>query len=70
MMNEALEIARRAVEIYATQHPRPYHVTQKQCAEMTGKSQPTIGKMVKAGTLKLNKFGMIPIECVDDAIRG
>lgn len=68
-MNE-LSIALKAVEIYASSHPRPVHVTQKQAAEMVGKSEPTIRKMIQAGQLKLNRFGMIPIEQIDKAISG
>lgn len=68
-MTEALSIAIQAVEIFAARHPRPAHVTQKQAAEMLGRSEPTIRKMIQAGALKLNKCGMIPIEQVDAAIR-
>ena len=37
----ALETAVKAVEIYAGRHPRPSHVTQRQAAEMLGRSEPT-----------------------------
>lgn len=69
-MTESLAIALKAVELYAATHPRPAHVTQKQAAEMAGKSGPTIRKMIKLGFFKLNSFGMIPIEQVDKAISG
>ena len=67
-MNE-LETAVRAIEIFAARHPRPVHVTQKQAAEMLDKSVPTIRKMIAAGKLKLNAFGMVPIEMIDQALK-
>lgn len=63
-----LEIAVRAIEIYAAKHPRPSQVTQEQAAEMVGVSPATISRMVKAGVLKLNKFGRIPITEIDQAL--
>lgn len=63
-----LETAIKAVEIYAARHPRPSHVTQKQAAEMTGRSEPTIRKMVRAGIFSLNEFGLIPIVEIDRAL--
>lgn len=62
-----LEIATRAVQRYAEQHPRPTQVNQKQAAEMLGVSARTVHNMLKAGLLRLNKCGMIPIELIDDA---
>lgn len=67
-MNE-LDTAVRAVEIFAARHPRPIHVTQKQAAEMLDKSVPTIRKMIQSGRLKLNAFGMVPIEMIDSALK-
>lgn len=67
-MNEPLEIALKAVELYAASHPRPCHVTQRQAAQMVGKSEPTIRKMIQRGAFKLNECGMIPIEQIDRAI--
>lgn len=64
-MNEALQIAHAAVRLYAESHPRPTQVTQAQAAEMLGVSRPTVGKMVRAGTLRLNKCGLVAIEEVD-----
>ncbi|WP_154585038.1 helix-turn-helix domain-containing protein, partial [Burkholderia pseudomallei] len=58
---------RRAVQLYAETHPRPTQVTQLQAAEMLGISRATVSRMVKAGQLKLNRCGMIPIELVDEA---
>jgi transcription initiation factor TFIIIB Brf1 subunit/transcription initiation factor TFIIB len=65
-----LAVALKAIELYAASHPRPAHVTQKQAAEMLGRSEPTIRKMVQFGTLKLNACGMIPIAQIDAAIAG
>lgn len=65
---EALEIAVKAVQIYAETHPRPSQVKHDQAAEMVGVSRGTISKMVKAGVIKLNKFGRIPVSEIDRAI--
>ncbi len=67
-MTETLQTAIKAVEIYAAKHPRPPHVTQAQAAEMLGVSRATISRMVRAGTLKRNKVGMIPIAQIDEAL--
>ena len=66
-MNENLlqQVAFNAVRLYAETHPRPLQVTQRQAAEMLDLSAPTIGRMVKAGTLKLNGAGLIPISEID-----
>lgn len=63
--SEALEIAVAAVQRYAETHPRPAHVTQVQAAEMLGLSRATVNRLVKAGALRLNTAGMIPITEVD-----
>lgn len=63
-----LEIAVKAVRLYAESHPRPLHVTQKQACEMIGVSYPTLKKLIRAGELKLNKCGLIPISEVDKLI--
>jgi excisionase family DNA binding protein len=60
-----IEIAERAVQLYAGRHPRPVQVTITQAAEMLGLSRHTVSKMVRAGQLKLNRCGLIPIEQVD-----
>ena len=67
-MNAPLEIALKAVEIFAARHPRPSHVTQRQAAEMLGRSEPTIRKMIARGDFRLNACGLIPIEQVDAAL--
>ena len=63
-----LQLATAAVRAYAERHPRPSQVTQKQAAEMAGVSEATICRMVKEGTLKLNKFGRIPITEIDRSL--
>lgn len=64
-----LEIAVKAVQLYAEAHPRPSQVTQEQAAEMAGVSRMTIHRMIKAGQLKLNKFGRIPTVEIDRVIK-
>ena len=44
---------------------RPIHVNQTQAAKMLGMSRPTLSKMIKAGKIKLNDCGLIPIETID-----
>ena len=66
-MNE-LQIAIKAVELYAASHPRPPHVTQAQAALMLGLSVTTVRKMVRAGTIKLNRCGLVPIGEIDKAL--
>lgn len=63
-----LEIAEAAVRRYAESRPRPAHVTQMQAAEMLGLSRATVSRMVRAGTIRLNKCGMIPIVEIDRVI--
>lgn len=65
MTTSVIEIAARAVQLYAETHPRPAQVTQSQAAEMIGVSRPTLSRMVKAGTLRLNRCGQIPISEID-----
>lgn len=63
-----LEIATKAVQLYAETHPRPSQVTHEQAAEMVGVSRMTIHRMIKAGKIKLNKFGRIPTAEIDKAL--
>lgn len=56
---------KQVIQIVKDTHPRPTHVTQKQAAEMLGKSAPTIRDMIKDGKIKLNDAGMIPITEID-----
>jgi hypothetical protein len=64
-----LQIAVKAVQMYAETHPRPVHVTQKLAAEMLNLSEQTVGKMVKTGRIKLNDCGMIPITEIDRVLQ-
>lgn len=64
-----LAIALKAIQAYAETHPRPSQVTQDQAAEMVGVSRATIHRMIRAGQIKLNKFGRIPIIEVDRALQ-
>lgn len=64
-MTDLERVAFRAVQLYAETHPRPTQVTQAQAAEMLGVSRKTIYNYIRAGTLKLNKCGQVPIEAVD-----
>lgn len=68
MSEEQLQIALKAVELYAERHPRPPQVTQTQAAEILGLSRPTVSRLVKHGTIKLNSIGMIPISEIDRVI--
>ncbi|MDR5819837.1 helix-turn-helix domain-containing protein [Caballeronia sp. LZ043] len=62
---EALDIAVKAVAIYAARHPRPAHVTITQAAEMLGRSRNTVTAMLARYRIQLNACGQIPIEAVD-----
>lgn len=64
-MNDTLHVAVQAVRLYAESHPRPPHVTQRQAALMLGLSAPTVSKLVRAGKLRLNGAGLIPIGQID-----
>lgn len=48
---------------------RPRHVTQRQAAEMLNLSNSTISRMVKAGSIRLNKCGLIPIDQIDEVVK-
>lgn len=65
MTTEALDIAVKAVRIYAESHPRPSQVTQAQAAEMLGISRPTFAKLIRAGKVSLNSCGLVAIGDVD-----
>jgi hypothetical protein len=57
-----------AVQLYAETHPRPTQVTQQQAAEILGVDPQDRANYIRAGKLKLNRCGNLPIEAVD-AIR-
>jgi predicted DNA-binding protein (UPF0251 family) len=58
-------ISARAVRLYAEMHPRPTQVTQQQAAEMLGVCRRTVRNYIKAGKLRLNGAGYLPIEALD-----
>ena len=64
-MTDLIELAIKAVQIYAERHPRPTHVNQQQAADMIGKSTPTIRKMIRSGDIATNRLGLIPMSEID-----
>lgn len=64
-MNEIYQ----AIRLYAESHPRPSQVNQAQAAEMLHVSRATVSRLVKAGVLRLNACGMIPISEIDSALQ-
>ena len=65
---EIIAVAVAAVRHYAETHPRPPHVSAAQAADMLGVSPATITRMTRAGTLRLNRAGKIPISEIDAAL--
>ena len=65
MDKHIIEVAAKAVQIYAESHPRPLHVNQVQAAQMLNKSHVTVRKMIRAGVIRLNDCGDIPISEID-----
>ena len=63
-----LQLAIKAVQIYAESHPRPSQVNKVQAAQMLDIHYHTVTAMVKSGIIKLNKFGMIPMSEIDNAL--
>lgn len=63
-----IEIALKAIQLYAEQHPRPSHVNQLQAAQMLGVSHVTVRKLIRAGEIKMNAIGQIPIVEIDRAL--
>lgn len=64
-MKNEIEIALKAVQLYAEMHPRPPHVNQLQAGEMLGLSHVTVRKMIRSGVIRTNEVGMIPISEID-----
>lgn len=64
----AEKAASKAVRKYAEAHPRPVHVTAKDAAEMLRLSESTISRMIRAGNIRLNDSGRIPIAEIDRVI--
>lgn len=60
-----IDIALKAIDLYAVTHPRPSQVTQQQACEMLGLSHPTVRKMIRSGQIRLNECGQIPITEID-----
>lgn len=65
MNTEAIQMAEYAARRVLEARPRPSSVTQRQSAEMLNVSTATVSRMVKAGKLKMNGVGMIPISEID-----
>lgn len=65
MNTDTIEIAMKAVQMYAEAHPRPSNVNQQQACELLGKSAPTIRKMIRAGEIRTNAIGLIPMSEID-----
>jgi hypothetical protein len=68
-MTDEMQTIIKAFELFSARRPRPSQVTMVQAAEMLGLSRWTVSKMLKHGTFKLNKCGLIPIEQVDAALQ-
>lgn len=68
MNAEVIDIATKAVQIYAETHPRPPHVNMTQAADMLGCGLYKVRSMLKYGTLSLNACGLIPITQIDRVI--
>ena len=62
-----LDIALKAVQLYAESHPRPTQVTIGQAAEMLGVGRWKATQLLRSGVLRLNACGLIPVELVDAA---
>jgi len=66
--SDLVQVALRAVRLYAESHLRPSQVSLKQAGEMLGISLPTVRKLVRAGVIRLNKCGLVPIQQIDLAL--
>ena len=65
---EALEIALKAIQMYASMHPWPAHFTRSQAAEMLGVSKGTIQNYIHSGILDTNRPGQITAVSVKMAL--
>jgi len=70
MNAEVIDIAAKAVQLYAETHPRPPHVNMTQAADMLGCGLFKVRSMLKHGSLRLNECGLIPIAQIDRVIAG
>jgi hypothetical protein len=68
MNAEVLEVATKAVQLYAESHPRPLQVNISQAADMLGISRKTLSGRIKSGWIRMNALGMIPIGEIDRVI--
>lgn len=68
MNAEVIQIAEAAVRLYAESHPRPAYVTQQEAAALLDTSPHTVRSLIRAGVLRLNALGKIPISEVDRAL--
>lgn len=62
------EAVRKYVSTAKATSNRPASVTTAQAAKMLGRSTPTVRKMIRAGTFRLNDLGQIPVEQIDRAL--
>lgn len=62
---EALDIAIKAVDLYAVRHPRPPHVNITQAAKMLDVSYPTARRILDRHGVGIDACGLIPIEKID-----
>lgn len=70
MNTDVLEIAAKAVQLYAETHPRPCHVNMTQAADMLGCGLFKVRSLLRNRTLTLNECGLIPIAQIDRVIAG
>lgn len=65
-----INFAFKAIQLYDETHPRPRQVNMLQAAEMLDVSYNKVRNLVRHGTLKTNKCGLIPIAQIDRALAG
>lgn len=64
-MTDPIQIAVKAIQLYAETHPRPTQVNIGQDAQMLDLSRDTVRKLIRNGVMSMNQCGLIPIEQVD-----
>lgn len=70
LINAAAEEAvRKAMASIKPAGNRPVSVTISQAAKMIGRSAPTVRKMVRAGTFRMNNLGQIPVDQIDQVLQ-
>lgn len=65
----AEEAVRKAMASIKPAGNRPVSVTISQAAKMIGRSAPTVRKMVRAGTFRMNNLGQIPVDQIDQVLQ-